>query len=237
MKIFYYLIMGVTLASFNSVRAQTASSEIKISGAMSNVMKKGQLQGTILLDTIQNKKGLYGIGPKEYLKGELLIIDGESYVSSMDSNGSIKMEQTFDVKAPFFVYSNNDNWCEYTLPAHVKNIKDLENFIDELSVTSIRPFVFKLEGIFSKVKFHIQNLPDGTVVKSPKDAHTGQGKYESDNVLGELVGFFSTEHQAIFTHHDSFIHIHYINADRSEMGHVDEIFFDSGNPVRLYIQK
>jgi acetolactate decarboxylase len=34
---------------------------------MKNVMWKGQLQGVINLDTIQNKNHLYGFGPQEYL--------------------------------------------------------------------------------------------------------------------------------------------------------------------------
>jgi acetolactate decarboxylase len=43
-----------------------------VAGAMKNVMWKGQLFGTIDLDTIFNKQHLYGLGPVEYLTGELL---------------------------------------------------------------------------------------------------------------------------------------------------------------------
>ena len=39
-------------------------------------MWKGELSGTINLDTISNKKGLYGLGPESYLTGELLINNG-----------------------------------------------------------------------------------------------------------------------------------------------------------------
>ncbi len=83
------------------MNAQESSEMVHVTGAMSNVMKKGQLEGTINLDTIQDKVNLFGLGPKEYLKGELLIIDGKSFVSSIEEDGSIKMEETFDVKAPF----------------------------------------------------------------------------------------------------------------------------------------
>lgn len=52
---------------------------VKIVGAMKDVMWNGQLWPKISLDTIVNTKGLYGLGPVEYLAGELLIIDGKSY--------------------------------------------------------------------------------------------------------------------------------------------------------------
>lgn|SRR5699024_8730683 len=230
-----YIILGFALLLNLQSHAQKSTGFVKVSGAMSNVMKKGQLQGTILLDTIQNKKHLYGLGPKEYLKGELLIVDGKSYVSSVNEKDSIKMEETFDVKAPFFVYTNIGNWREYKLPKKIKTLKQLEEFIDTKTKKSKRPFAFKLEGVFTKINFHIQNLPAGTIIKSPKDAHQGQGKYERASVKGEIVGFFSTEHQRVFTHHDTYIHLHFINSERTEMGHIDDLILDGKTTTKLYL--
>jgi len=232
-----HIFLGLALILNLNTYAQTKNESVKVSGAMSNVMKKGQLQGTIHLDTIQNKKNLYGLGPKEYLKGELLVIDGKSYVSSVKNDDSIKIEETFDVKAPFFVYTNTENWKKYTLPKKIRSFKQLEEFIDSKTKKSNRPFAFKLEGTFTKINFHIQNLPDGTIVKSPKDAHQGQGKYERENVNGTIVGFFSTEHQAVFTHHDTYIHTHFINSKRTEMGHIDNLILDGKTKIKLYLPK
>ena len=215
--------------------AQTSTGEVKVSGAMKNVMRKGELSGTIHLDTIQNKKHLYGLGPVEYLKGEILILDGRSYVSAVKRDGSIQGAETYDVKAPFLVYSNTENWKAYKLPERIKTAKQLEAYIDEIRKNYQRPFSFKLEGTFAQVNFHIQNLPDGAVVKEPNDAHKGQEKYERTNVSGTIVGFFSTEHQSIFTHHDSYIHMHFINSDRTEMGHIDDLILDGKSKVKIYM--
>lgn len=234
MSIKLNLLAFVLLLNFQT-NAQTKNESVKVSGAMSNVMKKGQLQGTILLDTIQNKKHLYGLGPKEFLQGELLVIDGKSYVSTVNNDGSIKMEETFDLKAPFFVYTNTEQWKEYSLPKKIKTIKQLEEFIDSKTKKNNRPFAFKLEGTFAKINFHIQNLPDGAIVKSPKDAHQGQGKYLRENIDGTIIGFFSTEHQTVFTHHDTYIHIHFINSKRNEMGHIDDLILDG--KAKLYLPK
>lgn len=228
-----HIILSLCIFISYTLFAQTLHPKVKVVGAMSNVMRKGQLYGTIHLDSLTNKKNLYGLGPKEFLKGEILIVDGKSYVSSISENGEIKVEQTYDVKAPFFVYTRVKDWKAYKLPRRIKTLKQLEEFIDNKSKNKQRPFAFKLQGNFNKVKFHIQNLPDGVEVKSPKDAHTGQGKFERNVVNGTIIGFFSTQHQTIFTHHDTFIHIHYIDDKNLEMGHVDDLLL--GDHVILYL--
>jgi len=58
---------------------------------MKDVMWKGQLQGIINLDTITNKTNLYGLGPVEYLTGEILVIDGKSYKSTVASDTTMQV--------------------------------------------------------------------------------------------------------------------------------------------------
>ena len=48
-------------------------------------------------------------------------------------------------------------------------------------------------------------------------------KYELNNEESEIIGFFPTEHKGVFTHQDSFIHMHVILKDESKMGHLDEL--------------
>ena len=111
------ILIGIlTIGTFacNSNEKKTNSNEtnsdINIVGAMKNVMWKGELSGSINLDTISNKKGLYGLGPKSYLTGELLINDGQSYVSRVTSDSTMAVQKTFSVSAPFFVYTNATKW-------------------------------------------------------------------------------------------------------------------------------
>ena len=44
----------------------------------------------------------------------------------------------------------------------------------------------------------------------------------------DLVGFFSRMHKGVFTHHDTFVHMHLLTADRKMMGHADEVEFVTG---------
>lgn len=206
---------------------------VKITGAMRNVMWKGELQGKVSLDTISNKEHLYGLGPLENLSGELLILDGKSYVSVVEGNG-MKVTESYYAKAPFFVYTHNKEWKEMVLPDDIISIEDMETLLDSIAGQYKEPFLFKLEGKVEQAKIHIVNLPPGTKVTSPDIAHQGQQDYLLKNESVILVGFYSTSHQGIFTHHDRVVHIHLITADKNKMGHLDEIKFMPG-AVKIYL--
>lgn len=216
----------------DSAPAQSSFNEIIITSAMRNVMWKGELAEKIHLDTISNKQGLMGIGPLAYLKGEITICDGQSYVSRVLTDSTMSVEKTFDVGAPFFVQYNVKSWKQVPLPDTIKNIAQLETYIVN-NVTDVpAPFAFKLEGEINSGIIHIQNLADGSVVSSPKEAHAGQTNYELGQEQVKVVGFYSQEHKAVFTHHDTFLHLHLLTADEKKMGHLDEVDFGA---MTLYI--
>lgn len=219
------LIFLVSNCNSTTDKANTEEtySDVSVVGALRNVMQKGDLSDRIYLDSLSNKNGLYGLGPKSNLRGELLIKNGVSYVSQVTSDSTMTVFESYDVSAPFFVSANVVEWEQFELPNHVKTIDELDTFLDELTIEMKRPFAFKLTGNVSSAIIHIQNLPDGSVVSSPADAHQGQVKYPVNNEESEIIGFFSTEHKGVFTHHDSNIHLHLITSDRLKMGHLDEL--------------
>lgn len=232
------LILSIGIISCNSTKKDSSTGEnyndVKVVGAMKDVMWKGELESSIDLDTISNRKGLYGLGPQSFLTGELLINDGQSYVSKVTSDSTMIVEKNFGVSAPFFVYANVDEWEEIKLPANIRTMNDLENFIEENTTEYERPFAFKLNGKVANTIIHILDLPEGNKVSSPEEAHQGQINYKLKNENAEIVGFFSTEHKGIFTHHDSFLHMHLITENESKMGHIDELEIDK---MKLYIPK
>jgi acetolactate decarboxylase len=223
----------LTLTSFISTAQQTTN-EVKIVGEMKNVMWKGQLYGNIKLDTIYNKTNLYGLGPVEYLSGEILIIDGKAYKSTVVSDTTMKVEETYDIKAPFFGYANISRWTQQTLPDSIHTMQQLEQYLDKVTKSSPRPFMFKLSGTVEQATIHIVNLPKGSKVSSPNEAHNGQKNYELINEPSEIIGFFSTNHKAVFTHHDTYLHMHLMTTNRQKMGHLDEVLFKKGT-MKLYL--
>jgi len=235
-KIILWLLALVVLGcnSTNKKSNKGNYNDLHIVGAMKNVMWKGELGSSINIDSISDKQGLYGIGPESYLTGELLINNGKSYVSRVTSDSTMFVQQKFDISAPFFVYANVNKWEEIELPQSIRTIKDVEKYVDEKTIKIKRPFAFKLIGSISEALIHIQNLPEGTKVSSPDEAHQGQTNYVLKNEDVEVIGFFSTEHKGVFTHHDSYIHLHLITKDEQKMGHLDELEI---NAMKLYLPK
>ena len=211
---------------------QSSNSKVKMVAAMKDVMWRGELGSKIDLDTISDREGLFGIGPLVGLRGELMIYDGKCFVSRADIDSSMIVDESFNVSAPFFVYSNINEWREVQIPEDVVSLKDLEQFIDSSYKDRNEPFTFKLEGRAKQAKIHLQNLPEGAIVSSPTEAHQGQLDYELDDRDVKIIGFFSRNHQGVFTHHDSFIHLHLITYDLQMMGHLDAIGISS---MRLFI--
>jgi acetolactate decarboxylase len=233
---FKIILLGLTILTLTSCssKAQHTTNDVKIVGQMKNVMWKGQLHGNITLDTIANKTNLYGLGLIEYLAGEILIIDGKSYKSTVTSDTTMKVEETYNIKAPFFGYANIAKWTEQNLPDSIQTIQQLETYLDKVTKNSQRPFMFKLSGTVEQATIHIVNLPKGSKVSSPDEAPKGQKNYELKNEQSDIIGFFSTEHKAIFTHHDTYLHMHLMTTDGKKMGHLDEVLFKKGT-MKLYL--
>ena len=96
------------------------------------------------------------------------------------------------------------------------------------------PIGHRHAGQVANAIIHVQNFPTGTKVSSPDEAHQGQVNYTIEDRQVEIIGFFSTEHKGVFTHHDSFLHMHLITKDESKMGHLDQL---TSGEMKLYRQK
>ena len=227
------LVLGCKDAQDKS-KSERIEPEVKVVGSLRNVMQLGILDDKIDLDTITGRSGLYGLGPDSHLGGELLVLDGRSFVSRIASDSMLRVHESYEVSAPFFVYTTVHEWIESDLPDSVKNIKDLERHLDSVTAEPKRPFAFKLTGKVAYTDFHVQNLPKGIQVSSPEEAHQGQTNYTAKDKEVIILGFFSVDHQGVFTHHDSFVHMHLLTKDEKMMGHLDKLEIDQ---MELYIQQ
>jgi len=231
MERYYYtllfIIVGFTAckSSGKETTSTESYSDVQVVSAMKDAMWKGELYSKIDLDTISNKKGLYGLGPVSNLTGEIMLYDGKTYVSKVTSDSTMTVQETKNVGAPFFVYANINSWREVEVPDSIIDITTLEIFVDEQTKNTKRPFAFKVIGIINDATIHAQNLPPNSKVSSPQEAHVGQTNYDLKNEEVTILGFFSTEHKTVFTHHDSFMHLHLMTKDKTKMGHLDHVNF------------
>jgi len=202
---------------------------------MRDVMWKGDLKGKIATDSLNNKE-TYGLGPIEFLKGEIVVFEGQSYVSKVVDSISHKVSKVPSVSAPFFVYSSNSDLKIVKFNLKNYTLKELEEYVNLVYKDYDQPLLIRIDGIFENIKVHSVNLPEGKKVSSPDEAHQGLTQYDFKNISGSLIGFFSRHHKAVFTHHDSFFHAHFISEDREVLGHIDETDFNSSK-VTLKVSK
>ena len=202
---------------------------------MRDVMWKGDLKGKIATDSL-NSKETYGLGPVEFLKGEILLFEGQSYVSKVVDSISHEVNKVPSISAPFFVYSSNSDLKMVEFNRENYTLKELEEYINLMYIDYDQPLLIRVDGIFHNIKVHSVNLPEGKKVSSPDEAHQGLTQYNFKNISGSLIGFFSRHHKAVFTHHDSFFHAHFISDDREVLGHIDKTDFNSSK-VTLKVSK
>ena len=96
---------------------------------MRDVMWKGDLKGKIATDSLNNKE-TYGIGPVEFLKGEIVVFEGQTFVSKVIDSVSHQVTKIPSVKAPFFVYSTNSELNVFEVTLENYSLKEIEEHID-----------------------------------------------------------------------------------------------------------
>lgn len=208
------------------VQAQVIKNQhVMIVGAMKQVMRQGNLTNNINLDTISKKENLYGLGPLANLKGEILVLNGIAYRAVLTNQNTIQVDSTFEMEAPFFGYARINKWTTLPLPRKITNLKKLEAYLNKKVDKNAEPFFFKIIGNIQDGTIHVVNLPSGTIIKSPTDAHQGMVKFTITKQDVIILGFFSHSHHSIFTHHDTKMHLHLITADSKIMGHLEHVSF------------
>ena len=210
--------------------------EVEYYGALKNFMHKGDVSAKVDLNEFSEKEHYYAIGASENLKGEVLIYNGRPYISSVKEN-QIAIDQSFNSKAALFVGAQVVEWSELEIDPTVKTYEQLEEFIKSSAETGkidmSKPFPFLISGKVDSLDWHVIDWPEGDTV------HTHQKHVESGLngrlkfVEVDILGFYSDSHHAIFTHHSTNMHLHFLGKGEEIAGHVDDLFLGSGMILKL----
>ncbi len=212
--------------------------KVEHAGALKNMMHKGDLSAYADLNDFKEEPHLYALGAVENLKGEILILDGVPHISS-DQNDTLKIDNSFDYKASLFVYSSVSEWTEIEFSNNIQSYEDFEIFVAQAAkqngIDLSKPFPFLLKGMADSLNWHVINWPEGDTEHS-HEKHIQSGLHGTHlNTEVEILGFYSDSHHAIFTHHTTNMHLHFISEDKSKTGHVDGLVLGKG--MKLYLPK
>lgn len=216
------------------------SGKVQHIGTMRETVRLGKTASRVTLRDLP-KKNLYAVGPLEHLAGEITVFGNKAFVTEVDENGTISTNNDWDAGAPFLVYSQVHKWREIKVQKSVKTIKDLEMWLDKtlshFELPQNEPFPFLIKTSLARIQFHILKKVEAELLNlNPHEQHDRRKvKFEKLNSTVTLVGFFSRQHQGVFTHHDKFIHVHAIDNDEQFAGHVDELEFDARSELTVLI--
>ena len=219
--------MRSSLLSALCLLISAASAQVIATGALKRTMWDGQRSGLIAMDSL-SEPGFYGMGPLEHMRGEITLVDGRSHVARvMGDSLIVQVDPT--AKAPFFVHGRAAGWEEIPLPPRVESAQQLDAYLAVMSANE--PFFFRLIGRFEELDVHVWDLPTDSTFIGPLEGARYKRHFSMKGTEGEIIGVFSRHHRTVFTHHDSFIHLHFLSSDGRVMGHVDALKFAAGELV------
>ncbi|MGJ8739198.1 acetolactate decarboxylase, partial [Zobellia laminariae] len=209
-KLILFIIVTVSIAQ--AVIAQTTP-KVYTKGAMNNMGPTYDIK--VWLDTIPDKSHLFAMGPYDKMKGEITVFDGKPFYASAFEEGKAVVSQSWDIRSPFFVYSNVKNWEKFDLIGPLNSIQEIQEKVGTIAKSQgynlNKPFAFRIAGKFDQMTTHIVT-PRSPDVEGYRNGIKSQN-FSLNNDKGEILGFYSEQHQGVFTGSKSFIHVHYLRDD------------------------
>src|SRR6056297_194624 len=233
-------INSVLILMITAFLAQNLNSQIipKVytKGAMKDMGTSYDLK--VWLDTLPDKSNLFAMGPYDKMKGEITVFNGKPFFASAFIKDKAIVSQSWDIRSPFLVYSNVKDWEEFQFDGAIGSVAEIQKKVAEIAKDKgynlNEPFAFRIAGEFDELTTHIVT-PRSPAIEGYRPDVKSQ-KFVLESTTGELLGFYSEQHQGVFTGSASFVHVHYLKDDQTFMGHLDHIT-TANNTLKLYLPK
>lgn len=205
-------------------------------GALRNIMRENNLSAHLHFEDFPLRSTIYALGAFEDLKGEILVLRGESY-STRAVADEVRFIDLENESAAFMVWAEVEKWQGFEVPDSVLSFTELENFTalqaNNFGIDQTKPFPFGLTGTVAELSWHVIDWPeDDTVHTHEKHMVTGPHGVLT-GIPAEILGFYSDSHHGIFTHHSSNMHLHFVSQPPLYSGHVDDLTLSPGSTLWL----
>ncbi|MEM7483778.1 MAG: acetolactate decarboxylase [Bacteroidota bacterium] len=206
-------------------------------GSRLRIIKDGDLSATISLDSLQNIPNLYALGPVEGLNGEITAYNGIISVATIDNGIPAFSTTSSNNKGIFLAYGSGTHWKKIVLEHQVSGLDEVERFVqDHIKTSGLNeeiPFPFRIEGIASKMKYHIIYKND-TIPHNKKEHQKAKQKFELNNEDIKIVGFWADSiGEGVYTHPGMRTHLHFMDVENHKSGHVDSVVLEKGAVLYL----
>lgn len=227
-------------ATDSSARAPVAT--VRWFGALHEIMAEGRTAARVRISDAALGPHLFGVGALGQLGGEVTIVDDIAWLARPNDDGTVSIGNT-PVRdahdgAALLVVANVASWREWPIAGDVP-WADLDAYlgrqIEGGGYSRRDPIPVIIRGPLKELRWHVVN---GTRVRAGADhrAHLEgsiAGHVSAAPEDATLIGFYSREHEGVFTHHGSFSHFHVVSPASSVAAHVDGVAVLEGARLRL----
>lgn len=211
---------------------------IDVYGKLFDIMHNGNTKSQVSVQQFIGTEGYYGLGAVADLHGEITLWNGEGWLSQIHGDEELFTNNSPN-EATLFVGAQVHEWIEIPIPKQIQDV-EIDDFILQTAmahkVNVEEPFPFLVTGQIQKLQWHVidgKKIPIG--VHGHEEHMKSAYKGEVSNTNAKVLGFFSTKHKGIFTHHDRFTHMHIILEEENITGHVDSISLSGSAVLHLPI--
>jgi acetolactate decarboxylase len=209
---------------------------LRFIGNQREAMMMGKREATLDLRTLKGRPHLYGLGPLEWLSGEVTIADQRPSLTRIGPDQKLQVTESYDAEVSFFVWAEVPSWHTLPVPTGVDSYRQLEAFVGEAGRRNglMQAFPFLISGSAETVNFHVGNSTPDTPPTMEAALRTAVS-FTLQRQQATYVGFWSNQHHGVFTHADQDIHVHLQTPDNKISGHVDAVRF--GGEMLLSLPK
>jgi len=236
------ILVGRTL---DAADTETWDGTIVQYGTMHEAIGEQQHQGRVQLNTLVERPHFFAVGALDKLEGEITILDNNVTVTRVDAARQLESGKgsALENQATLLIGAYVPSWAEHKVAENVEPDKCDQYLADVASKTGIntsKPFMFTVEGDFSKVKLHVINgaCPMHARLKKielPKERQPFEADLEK--IHGTIVGVFAKDAVGKITHPSTSIHMHLLYKDaksgRTVTAHVEQLGLLDGAVLRL----
>lgn len=219
--------------------AASAGGKVETYGALHAIFHEGQTGPQVALASVA-KPTLHAVGALSEGRGEITAVDGTFWLAYPEGENGTRVEsvQQSDEKAMLLVTANVAAWRRVPIEEDIANA-DIDARLEALltangaDVTQAIPL--RIEGPLASVEWHV--LDASKAGDQPAHSHEDHQRASVRGTVpeteGTLVGFFSKQHQGVFTHMGSNSHFHVVLAKEKISGHVDGVVIKKGATLLL----
>ena len=169
------------------------------------------------------------------LHGEVTVMDSIVFLAYPISGQEAAVYQSSpaaDARVALLVLAEVEAWNSYPIDRDINSQAQLEALVaakaEQIGWPAQLVLPFRVVGTTSHLQLHVI---DGERLEGSGSSHQEHMataiKRVWKNTETELFGFRSLHHKAVFTHHETTIHVHGVTADNSS-GHLDQVSFKAG---------